>query len=242
MNELLGTVWVGTVVNNIDPNIEGRIQVRVIGKYDELTDEQLPWCYHMSSVNGGSSGGWGSISIPKVGQLIQVVFLNGDVLSPHWISFPKINPALQEELADDYENARVITYDEDAQLKVMYLPNTGLIIHIDSSEIVIGTDNSIKIEHKDTQSIIELIGDRINVIAGNEVNVVSPTVNVSGSNTNLGTNPNYSDTMAEPLMDLLSKLAVMIDFKWPASGSSAQLLVEQAKNLIVSNTVKTTLR
>lgn len=237
----IGSVWVGTVIDNLDPKFEGRIKVRVAGKYDDITDENLPWCYHMSAVNGGSGGGWGEISIPKKDTIIQVVFLNGDILSPHWISFPKINSALSAELSEDYEDARVITYDEDAQLKIFYLPNTGVLIHLDGSEIVINPDNSIKIEHKDTESIIELIGDKINVISQTDINVVSPTVNVTGETTNLGTAPQYSDTLAEPLFQGLMKLAALIDAKLPASGSVAQAIIQETLELATSKTVKTTL-
>lgn len=235
-------IHIGSVIDNNDPRSEGRIKVRVLGKYDNFTDEELPWAYHMSSINGGSSGGFGELSVPKIGQLIQVIFDKEDILSPYWISFPKINEQLRQEISEDYIDSRTLVYDEDANLKIMYLPGTGLIFNLDDSEIVINTDNSIKIEHKDTESIIELIGDKINIISNTEINVASPTVNATGTRTNLGVRPNYSDTMAEPLMDLLTKLAALIDSKWPVSGSAAQTLVQQARQLIVSDMVKTTLR
>lgn len=235
-------IWLGQVVENNDPKFEGRVRIRVFGKYDNLEDDELPWAYHMSSINGGSSGGFGEITVPKKDQLIQVIFANGDILSPYWVNFPKINEAVKNEISGDYIDARVLTYDEDNKLKILYLKNSGLLIHLDESEILIGSDNSIKIEHKGTQSIIELIGDKINVVANTEINITSPTVNVIGGNTNLGENPNYSDTMAEPLMDLILKLAALLDAKWPVSGSAAQALVNQAQPLIVSQTVKTTLQ
>jgi len=238
----MDNIYVGIVVENNDPAFEGRIKVRVFTKFDNFTVDEIPWAHHMSAINGGSSGGWGELTVPKINQLVQVVFANGDILSPYWISFPKINESLKNEIQNDYIDSRVLTYDEDAQLKIMYLPNTGLILHLNGSEIVVNTDNSIKIEHQGTQSIIELIGDKINIASNTEINVTSNTVNVNGNETNLGTNPIYSDTMAEPLMDLLTKLAALLDAKWPVSGSAAQLLVQQARQLIVSNTVKTTLR
>jgi len=235
-------IWLGRVVENNDPKFEGRVRIRVFGKYDNLEDDELPWVYHMSVINGGSSGGFGEITIPKKDQLIQVIFANGDILSPYWVNFPKINEAVKNEISGDYIDARVLTYDEDNKLKILYLKNSGLLIHLDESEILIGSDNSIKIEHKGTQSIIELIGNKINVVANTEINITSPTVNVIGGNTNLGENPNYSDTMAEPLMDLILKLAALLDAKWPVSGSVAQALVQAAQPLIVSQTVKTTLQ
>ncbi len=235
-------IWIGEVVENNDPNYEGRIKARVFGKFDNIADEDLPWAYHLSSINGGSSGGYGELSVPKKGQLVQIIFFNDDILSPYWVSFPKINDKLKEEIADDYIDSRTLVYDEDAELKVMYLPNSGLKIHLAGSEILIGADSSIKIEHKDTQSIIELIGDKINIASSTEINVTSNTVNVSGNLTNIGANPSYSDTLAEPLVDLLLKLAALIDAKWPVSGSAAQALVQQAIPNIVSKTVKTTLQ
>lgn len=180
-DNLLGTVWIGVVVDNNDPKFEGRLKVKVYGKYDDFEDSDLPWSYHMSSINGGSSGGFGELSVPKKGQIVQVTFMNGDKLSPYWLSFPKINQNLKDEISKDYIDSRTLVYDEDAKLKIMYLPKTGLSIFLDESEILIGTDNAITIKHKESKSKIELKGSEIKIESESLVEVESKEIKLGAN-------------------------------------------------------------
>lgn len=237
-------VYIGSVIINEDPDFEGKVKIRVKGIFDNLTDEELPWALPLSNVNGGSSGGFGELHIPKVGQIMQVTFINDDMYSPYWLSFPKINAEMKAEIEADYIDSRVLVYDEDAKLKVMYLPNTGLDISLDESHVLISTDNSIKIEHKDSESLIELIGGKINITSDSEINVASNTTSVLGTaETNVGSNPIFSAVgSGENLIDLLIKMSTIIDAKYPVTGSATQALVKAMEQLILSQNVKTTLQ
>ena len=43
--ELVGTEWMGIIVNTSDELFMGRCKVRVFEKFDEISDEDLPWAF-----------------------------------------------------------------------------------------------------------------------------------------------------------------------------------------------------
>ena len=65
-DNLNGTNWIGLVVDNEDPLQEGRVKVKVFGKFDELEDEAIPWATPRNNLTGGSATGSGFHSVPKV--------------------------------------------------------------------------------------------------------------------------------------------------------------------------------
>jgi hypothetical protein len=157
--------YVGEVIDTNDPEKEFRCKIRVYGLFDDIEDEKLPWAYPGgNTIFGGKSGGFGSGSVPKKGALVKVKFANGDLYSPEYMAMQNINPALKAELGDDYEGTHVLAYDEDEDLKILYQKGTGLKIHLKDSHITINPDTSITIEHSQSQSIIELVGDTCNVV------------------------------------------------------------------------------
>ena len=78
-DELVGTVWIGEVIQTDDPLSLGRAKVKVFGKYDELTDEVIPWSIPFNQLSTGT------IIIPKVGDIVNVLFENGDEYVPFYL-------------------------------------------------------------------------------------------------------------------------------------------------------------
>src|SRR3989344_5806734 len=78
--------WLGVVVNALDPTFQYRCQVRIFGKFDELEDEDLPWCNPRNPSIFGTKGASGSGSYPKKGTIVQVRFNNGDKYAPEYES------------------------------------------------------------------------------------------------------------------------------------------------------------
>ena len=82
-DNLTGTQWIGIVEDTEDPKFEGRIKVRVYGKFDGRVDpsnpdsdsliptENLPWARPANILTGGSNTGGGRLDIPKIGSEIQ---------------------------------------------------------------------------------------------------------------------------------------------------------------------------
>ena len=221
--ELRDRIWLGTVVDNNDPEKLGRCKVKVYSLFDDLADEDVPWAFPVTNNSfAGGPGGFGSISIPKLGTIVRVQFSEGNLYSPEYYGIQTINRAMQADISDTYLNSHVLAYDQDEQMKVYYTPGVGLELFHKDSHITINPDSSITIEHKDSQSIIELIGTSINITANSTVNITSNSlikaesteVAMNGSSTTkLGPAPVYSAVLAEPLWAFLKIMASAVDAK-----------------------------
>lgn len=278
--KLTSKIWAGIIVDNEDPLQMGRVKIRLFGKTDirkpndkgDLPDEplkaedylkeelfsiptkHLPWFFQAGSqtYGGGESKGYGSFSFPKLGTVVQVVFISNDPYSGQYYSIVQPNDSLLDLIKDtddlqNYINSHVLTLDEDEKLKVFYTPSQGLELNLKDSRILIRPDNSIFIEHVESSSMIELKGGNItiyadNVIDGtakNKVEFTSQVVHANGKSTRLGTKPIYSVVRAEPLYLFLKALATAVDAKlYPTPGVMVGTL-ESAYKQFKSTTVKT---
>lgn len=233
--------YIGFVVDSNDPERLGRCKIRVVGAYDNIPDDQLPWAFYQgaSVFAGGESAGGGNISIPKPGTAVKVLFLNQDIHSPVWCSVVHLNDKLRRELSESYQDSHVLLYDEDQDLKVWFTPSNGMQIYYKDSSISINPDQSILIDHKESQSNIELKAGQVTVNARTKVEINSPKVHVNGGKTDLGTSPEFSVVLGEVLMAALDTLAATVDLKWPPSPGVATATMQQARSAL-SKTVKTT--
>lgn len=237
----LNKEYIGFVIDADDPERLGRCKIRVIGVYDNIEDADLPWAFYQGSsvFAGGETKGGGSLSVPKPGTAVRVIFLNGDIHNPVWCSTVHLNDKLRRELSESYADSHVLIYDEDQDLKVWFTPSNGMQIYYKDSSISINPDQSILIDHKESQSNIELKAGRITVNARTKVEVNSPNVHVNGGLTELGTSPQFSVLLGEVLLAALDTLAATVDLKWPPSPGVATATMQQARSAL-SKTVKTT--
>lgn len=243
--------YFGKVVVNDDPERIGRCKIRILGVFDNILDNDLPWAFpaYNTTFAGGESKGFGSISVPKIDTIVRVKFENGDAYSPVYWSIPIANTAMSGELNESYLNSHVVTYDEDEKMKVLYSPSIGLKYHLNGSHLTINPDKSITIEHDATQSVIELNGSNITIVANSKIEATAPTkieinssnVHVNGVKTELGAAPVFSNICAEPLWVFLKALAAATDAKWPPSPGVLSSLAATAEVASTSKTVKTSL-
>lgn len=237
--------FLGVVVDNKDPNKNGRCRIRVFGKFDELEDADLPWANPIRGLSFGVDGS-GQFSSPKKNSVVHVKFSNGNIYAPEFYSIQELAPDLKQEISGSYENAHSLVYDKDEQLKMYYTKEKGLTIFLKDSKINIANDNSIVIEHKGTSSIIELRGNNITMNSNSEINLTSGTriketsaeVWVNGKETKLGHVPSYSAVLAEPLFAFLKVLASAVDAKLYATPGAMATACTTAELLSTSNTVK----
>ena len=248
--------FIGEVVDNNDPEFTGRCRVRVYGKFDGssnpddtsfgIPDSDLPWANPVGSniFGGGKNNGAGSLSVPKVGTKVKVRFSGGNIYSPEYFAVQDLNQKVIDEIKSSYQNSHVLFYDEGENVKLVYTPAKGFEFFNKDSHIVINPDSSITIEHKDTKSIIELVGPNINITCNSTVNVTAnskiqceaPECIVNGtSTTKLGPGPSYSAVLAEPLWTFLKMMASAIDAKLP---SSPGVLTSQAASFEQLSTSK----
>lgn len=141
-SDYLNKTYMGVVETIDDPRREGRCRVRVIGIHeDEVAPEDLPWAYpSQKSTIFGSDGG-GSISIPKIGQVVTIEFHNGNPYSPEYKSIHELASDVKEELEDEYEGSQILLFDGDQELKIWSTPNKGLTIKLKNTVINFSTDN-----------------------------------------------------------------------------------------------------
>lgn len=241
--------WVGEVVDNEDPETQFRARIKVYGLFDDLETENIPWAFpaNQTIFAAGEEGGFGSGSVPKIGTLVKVRFNNGDIYAPEYYAIQNINPTLQAEIEGDYQGTHVLAYDVDADLKVLYQPETGIKIHLKESHITINPDESITIEHSSSESIIELVGDTCNIVTNNKVEITAdseivataPECTLNGTQTTtLGPTGNFSAVGAEPLWAFLKSLAAAVDVKWPPTPGVNSGAAASAETASTSNNNK----
>jgi hypothetical protein len=154
-DNLSNSYWVGDVVDIDDPIFEGRIKVRVYGKFDELEVEAIPWARPHNRLSGGSGSGSGSHSVPKLGSIVGIVFDNGNVFEPEWYNIQHISDELKGEISGSYTNAHSLIYDTitEGGLKIFFTEEKGLMFDYKSTKINIKPDNSIIIENPNGDSV-----------------------------------------------------------------------------------------
>jgi hypothetical protein len=259
---LRGTEWLGEVEDNNDPDCTGRCKVRVFGLFDgtekdmqsssspfRISTSDLPWCYPATGMffASGDSKGAGNISIPKVGSKVKVRFNGGNLYAPEYFAIQDTNEEMTSELKDSYLDSHVILYDKDQDLKILYKKNLGIQIYFQGSNFTINPDASVTIEHKNTESIIELVGGTINITANSTINITSNTkINAESSEsifngnnvTKLGPAANYSAVLSEPLWTFLKILASAVDAKNPTTPGAMSSQAEAFESISTSKNVK----
>jgi hypothetical protein len=240
--------FLGTVIDNKDPEFKGRAKIRVFGVFDGVEDADLPWSHQRFDMSYGLGGGSGRMSVPKLGSVVHVQFNNGNYYSPEYKAVQELSPDLIDEIRASYDGAHSLIYDGIERLKMYYTVEKGLVIDLKESKIIIRNDNSILITHADDTSSIELKGGKITKYADQEIENTAVTrikhsseeVWMDGKTTNLGHSPVFSAICAEPLWDFLKKLAIAVDAKLPVTPGVNSTLAQSFEQLATSQTVRVT--
>ena len=251
VDEIIVETYLGKVEDINDPLYEGRARVRVFSLFDDIEVEDLPWAVPAGKpMFFGQDAKAGSISIPKVGAIVKVRFVSGDIYSPEYSQIQEIGDDIKEQLrkgGPKYEGAHFLLFDGDEQIKIWFDKQIGLQIELKNSFVRIDNETSnITVEHKDNLSTIALEGNVIRIVSDSEVKVTTgskatvsaKTVHIDGQNTILGPSAiQHSSMLGQPTFALLKTLAAMIDAKTPATAGAAQAAVEAAKTLCLSRSV-----
>ena len=243
--------FIGRVIYNEDPTFSGRCKIRVFSLFDDIDDEHIPWFTPQNSAVFSSERGAGSLSVPKVGSIVRVNFNSDNLYSGEYTNLQNVDPALIDEIKDDYQNTHVLLYDSDKELIVLYQPMTGYKMYLAGSMIKIDSNGSIQMKHKNTSNVIEIndntinitstAGEKenangeINISSGSTVNITAPTVNVNAKSVNLGNDPTYKAVCGQKLVTVLQQIATEINAKYPAGAST---LIGRDFKEILSDTVK----
>ena len=169
-DELIGTIWIGTVIRTDDPLQLGRVKIKIFSKYDELEEDVIPWAIPYNQLSTGTC------IIPKVGDVINTFFENGDDYVPFYFTTIRNSQELLAEYGEDYPKVWSLTYDkklgedgegtlgEERTLEIFYTETQGLIIRKNLSYIQIkNEDESIFIKNGKTEDVIHINDDGISL-------------------------------------------------------------------------------
>ena len=227
----LNKEYVGQVIFNEDPTFTGRCKIRVFGLFDGLPDENIPW---FSPVNSTifSTNGSGSISVPKIDAYVRVRFLNGDIYAGEYMNVEATDPALIDEIKDDYDGTHVLLYDAAEQLLVIYQKMSGFRIYHKGACITLDPNGNIQAKHQNNSNVIEINDDKIiissasggdgggstgtiDITSSATVNITADVVNVKGNKVNIGPGPYMPAVNIYELKITLQKLVSAIGLKMP---------------------------
>jgi len=147
-DDLRNTSWLGEVVDIADPQKIGRIKVKVFGKFDELTNDAIPWAYPGNNISAGSADGGSFFSVPKKGSIVSIKFDNGNIYYPEYFFNQHLSQDARKEIENSYENAHIIVYDTvtDGKLKIFFTQEKGLMLDYKETQINIKPDKSVVIK------------------------------------------------------------------------------------------------
>lgn len=246
----LGNDFVGRVIYNEDPTFSGRCKVKVFGLFDDLPDENVPWFVPANSNIFGTEGG-GSLSVPKVGDIVRVRFSNSDYYSGEYTGLQCIDPNLVNEIKDDYQDSQVILYDAANEVTIIYQRMTGLKLYHRGATIVIDPTGNIQLKHQNNANVIEINDNDINIVSGSTdetnsatgtinissgsvVNINSTTANINADHVNIGNSPSQPAVLGRKLTFALQQIVNELAQKTP-QGST---LIANTFEDILSNNVK----
>lgn len=245
-----GKKYIGFVEDIDDPKKEGYARIRVPVIHVEIPTEHIPWGKPKNAVFFGSDGLGANISIPRLGSLVEVTFSDGNIQNPEYSVIQELSDEVKELLRvdGDYENCHVMLMDGQEDLSIYYTNSNGYTIDLKGSRINFANDNVITIEHKESESMIELDGGTITTTANSQINstagsrIKSDALEIwqDGDLVKLGRQPQYSAVMGEPLFLLLATMASTIDAKMSPTPSLMVSAVQQFKQQVLSETVKLT--
>jgi len=194
-DNLVGTSWVGEVIDVEDPLQIGRVRVRVFGKFDTrenpynkdskyiIPDDALPWAYPSGYFSGGSQTGSGSFSVPKKNSIVNINFENGNIYYPEYSFQIHISDELIDEIKESYANAHSLLYDTvtEGGVKIYFTENKGLIFDYKSNIINIKPDESVEIKNSGGDIIVLTKDGDLTMSVRNNVNLNCKNATVSAS-------------------------------------------------------------
>lgn len=185
-DNLYETSWLGEVVDIDDPNKNGRIKVRVYGKFDLISTPDIPWAHPANNSTGGSSSGGGFFSVPKLGSIVSVKFDNGNLYHPEYFFHQKISEEVKAEIENSYDNAHIIVYDTvtSGSIKIFFTEAKGLMLDYQQTQINIKNDKSVLIQTSSGDSKVEILDDgTMNITQKKDINITANKVIIDHSST-----------------------------------------------------------
>lgn len=119
------THWLGEVVDNKDPLHNGRCRVKVFGKFDTLPIDTIPWASPSNVMAPGQH------LIPRLGDIVSIVFDNGNIYLPTYSYQINQNPELKKDILEGSsspENVISLIYDALRNFRFYSSKEDGLVM------------------------------------------------------------------------------------------------------------------
>ena len=108
IDNLRDSHWIGEVVDNSDPLLDGRCRVRVFGKFDNIPTSSIPWATPSNRNTPGAH------AVPRVGDIVAINFDNGDIYHPEYIYHVNQNSDFKSDILSESgapQNCISLVYD-----------------------------------------------------------------------------------------------------------------------------------
>ena len=148
----------GEVLDAKDSNRQGRLKIKVFGRFDELENDYIPWFEPGEILTSSNETGGGFLNLPKVGSIVNVYFPENDIYNGVWFHHNKISEPLKEKLDSEeaYEDFNILYYDVLSNFYIYRLGNEGEGFYIrlgsddeESDQIVIWNNSRIEVKNAD---------------------------------------------------------------------------------------------
>lgn len=178
----------GIVVNNYDPTFKNRCQIRIQGLHTEkidgtyvILDDDLPWASPAPQTSS-----FGGSSVPDVGSSVYIEDLGN--FRYQYYSQVEVKADIKKIMyqnADSSDRVKIIAYSNDSfegeniELRIMYIPDEGLVIKCGDNEINMSTYEGMLIK-SNTGAEIKINNDSsIDIKSKGAINLNCDKVNLT---------------------------------------------------------------
>ena len=168
----------GLVLDNLDPDKQGRIKVRIYPMFagDDIEAKHIPWAVPAMPLFGGAGSGFGAFCIPEIDTYVWTFFEEGDVYQP--IYFAEAQTAsygIPESTETNYPYRKVLR------------TKNGIEIIIDDSLNTIRVSNQLGYLEVDTLGNVVLSGNSLTFVLLDAAKNTQITADENGNITVQGT-------------------------------------------------------
>ena len=162
--------YTGKVVDNNDPDKEGKCRIRVFGVFDNnVPDEDLPWALPDFTFVGSLVG---NFIVPPVGALVKVYFCQGDIYFPHYTTKAVQKNKQPTQKDTDYPDNMVMWETDDGDyLTINRKSKETTFNHNSGTQILIKKDGSVEINIDKDKN--EQVNGNITINATGDIKITS---------------------------------------------------------------------
>lgn len=199
-----GRWYCGRVVNNNDPLMLKRVQIRARDIHRQIPDADLPWALPKGDSPNGQNGVIGSINIPVKGSKVWFQLMDNSLDYPRYDGDMTTEDMLVAELNVGYPNSRghIDLHGNklfiDDQNNTTFTHQTGTIIHIDGSTGDTTVNSARDLNHYAQRDV--------NITAKRNVNISGDSINFFCNNMSYDIVFNFTCTAGEASLGMVGGL------------------------------------